>query len=71
MNEIVTKTEDNVKNHRPVSSILKTMEIGTQEVYPITQLNSIRKIIVDCQLMDEKKFSTRTENRTVIVTRVK
>jgi|GEM_PF-3235237 len=55
---------------RPVTPILRAMKIGDIEIFPVSQLNSIRVKTSDLKIMEDKKYTRKREGKTIIVKRV-
>jgi hypothetical protein len=57
---------------RPISSVLKTMEVNKVEHFPIIQMDTVRNAIQRIQLFFEKRYMTETdaERKILIVKRI-
>jgi len=55
---------------RRISPVLKIMEIGTEEIFPICQFVSVWTAINRVKKTNNFKFTTSTTKYTIIVTRL-
>lgn len=57
---------------RTINPVLRTMDVGQTESWPLIQLNAVRSSAVTIGTQFEKKYSTHVnrENGTVEVTRI-
>ena len=63
-----TNTQMEVK--RKVSETLRQMKVGDIEEFSVIQLYSVRCTIDRLQTIEQIKFSTKKEDRSLFVTRV-
>lgn len=64
--------DSKILERRRIAPILKIMEVNQTEIFSIIQMDSVRQTIIRCQKYERgKKFSTATDEESIIVVRVK
>ena len=56
---------------KPISPVLREMEVGQTEEWPRQRATSLRNIIGRVQLETDRKFRTYREGNDIVVTRIK
>ena len=55
---------------KPIARLIKKLEVGQSESWPIAQLSSVRNTVSRIQLQHQRRFSTSTDGKHITVTRL-
>lgn len=55
---------------KPVAQLIKMLEVGQSERWPIVQLSSVRITVSRIKLQHQRRFSTATDGKYITVTRL-
>ena len=61
-----------MEEKKPIRPVIKLMQIGQQESFPIERMNSVRKTATEISIINGWKFSVNQQNeaKTITVTRI-
>lgn len=68
-NKISSKSLVNILTRKPVATTIRVLEINKFDIFPIEQLTSVRNTINRISKIERLKFSTKTDENTITVTR--
>ena len=55
---------------KPIAGVVKMLEVGQSESWPIVQLSSVRITVNRIQLQYQRRFCTATKGKFITVTRL-
>ncbi len=55
---------------KPIAGLIKKLEVGQSESWPIVQLSSVRNTVNRIKLQHQRRFSTSTDGKYITVTRL-
>ncbi len=61
-----------MEEKKPIRPVIKLMQIGQKESFPIERMNAVRKTATEISIINGWKFSVNQQNeaKTITVTRI-